>query len=142
MPGKQARTEDAPQPSGPYSQAIIANGFVYTAGQTPHNPANWDLVGESIEKQTEQTMRNIAAVLYASGSDLSQVVKATVHLQNPERDFDGFNQTYQKFVSDPYPARTTVGSHLGDFLVEIDVVALAPKTRPTDGSELGAGHHR
>ncbi|WAM14545.1 RidA family protein [Rhodococcus sp. JS3073] len=127
MNRQHVSTEHAPRPAGHYSQAIIAGGVLYTAGQTPHHPNTWELVGTTIEEQTEQAMRNLAAVLESCGSDFSHVVKATVHLQNPARDFTGFNETYQKFVSHPYPARTTVGSHLGDFLVEIDVVALCPE---------------
>jgi len=117
-------TEGAPPPSGPYSQGIEANGFYFTAGQTPHDPVTDACVGETIQEQTEQTFRNLSAVLAARGLDLSHVVKATVHLKHPERDFDGFNDVYQRLVPAPYPVRTTVGSVLGDFLVEIDVVAV------------------
>jgi 2-iminobutanoate/2-iminopropanoate deaminase len=70
-----------------------------------------------------------APVLGAHGLDFSHVVKATVHLHHPGRDFAGFNATYELFVEAPYPARTTVGSYLGDFLVEIDVVAAIPEHR-------------
>ncbi|WP_104091656.1 RidA family protein [Arthrobacter sp. GMC3] len=122
----QIITDKAPVPAGPYSQAIAANGFLYTAGQTPHHPVTDDTVGETIGEQTRQAMENLAAVLAAHGLDFSHVVKATVHLQEPGRDFDGFNAVYKEFVSTPYPARTTVGSFLGDFLVEIDAVAVIP----------------
>ena len=72
-------------------------------------------------------MKNLAAVLNAHGLDFSHVVKATVHLHHPGRDFAGFNATYEKLVQHPYPARTTAGSFLGDFLVEIDAVAAIPQ---------------
>lgn len=85
-------------------------------------------MGATIGEQTVQTMKNVKAVLSAHGLDNSHVVKATVHLHHPGRDFDGFNTVYQEFVSAPFPARTTVGSFLGDFLVEIDVVAVIPTT--------------
>ncbi|WP_018775504.1 RidA family protein [Arthrobacter sp. 131MFCol6.1] len=126
MSRQQISTDLAPSPAGPYSQAIAANGFLYTAGQTPHHPATGDTVGATIEEQTAQTMANLAAVLGGHGLDFSHVVKATVHLHHPGRDFDGFNAIYAGFFEAPYPARTTVGSFLGDFLVEIDVVAAIP----------------
>lgn len=123
---QQVTTDLAPSPAGPYSQAIAANGFLFTAGQTPHDPVTGDTVGTSIEEQTEQAMKNLAAVLAGHGLDFSHVVKTTVHLHHPGRDFPGFNATYERFVEAPYPARTTVGSFLGDFLVEIDAIAAIP----------------
>lgn len=126
MPRQQVSTDRAPSPAGPYSQAIIANGFLYTAGQTPHDPVTGRTVGTSIEEQTVQTMKNLAAVLHGHKLNFSHVIKATVHLHHPGRDVAGFNAVYQEFVEAPYPARTTVGSFLGDFLVEIDVVAALP----------------
>ena len=126
MSRQKISTGLAPSPAGPYSQAIAANGFLYTAGQTPHHPATGEPVGSTIEEQTAQTMKNLAAVLGGHGLDFSHVVKATVHLHHPGRDFDGFNAIYAEFIEAPYPARTTVGSFLGDFLVEIDVVAVIP----------------
>ncbi|WP_235506100.1 RidA family protein [Arthrobacter sp. Leaf337] len=71
-------------------------------------------------------VKNLAAVLAGHGLDFSHVVKTTVHLHHPGRDFPGFNAAYEAFVETPYPARTTVGSFLGDFLVEIDTVAAIP----------------
>lgn len=126
MSRQQVVTSLAPSPAGPYSQAIVANGFLFTAGQTPHDPISDERVGITIEEQTIQTMKNLGEVLSAHGLDFSHVVKATVHLHHPGRDFDGFNAIYEKYVEAPYPARTTVGSFLGDFLVEIDVVAAIP----------------
>jgi 2-iminobutanoate/2-iminopropanoate deaminase len=124
---QQVTTDRAPMPAGPYSQAIAANGFLFTAGQTPHDPVTDETVGTTIEEQTVQAMENLAAVLAAHGLDFSHVVKTTVHLHHPGRDFAGFNTTYEKLVQAPYPARTTVGSFLGDFLVEIDAVAALPE---------------
>ncbi|ALE06768.1 endoribonuclease L-PSP [Arthrobacter sp. ERGS1:01] len=123
----QITTDKAPVPAGPYSQAIAANGFLYTAGQTPHHPVTDETVGTTIGEQTVQAMTNLGEVLAAHGLDFSHVVKATVHLHHPGRDFDGFNAVYEEFVQAPFPARTTVGSFLGDFLVEIDVVAAIPQ---------------
>ncbi|WP_369046755.1 RidA family protein [Sinomonas sp. P10A9] len=123
MTRHQVLTDLAPTSAGPYSQAIAANGFLFTAGQTPHDPVTGRTVGTTIGEQTVQAMKNLAAVLEAHGLDFSHVVRATVHLHHPGRDFAGFNASYEEFVVPPYPARTTVGSFLGDFLVEIDVVA-------------------
>ncbi|WP_235835493.1 MULTISPECIES: RidA family protein [Arthrobacter] len=124
---RQITTSLAPGPAGPYSQAIAANGFLYTAGQTPHDPITGERVGTTIEEQTVQAMRNVSEVLAAHQLDFGHVVKATVHLHHPGRDFPGFNAIYEEFVVAPFPARTTVGSFLGDFLVEIDVVAVIPE---------------
>ncbi|MEU4231036.1 Rid family detoxifying hydrolase [Nonomuraea sp. NPDC026600] len=121
-------TDLAPRPAGPYSQAIAVNGFVYTAGQTPHHPVTGEAIGTTIEEQTRQTIENLKAVLAAGGLALTDVVKATVHLHEPERDRSGFNAVYGEYFSSPYPVRTTVGSFLGNFLVEIDVVAAIPAT--------------
>jgi 2-iminobutanoate/2-iminopropanoate deaminase len=116
-------TTGAPAPAGAYSQSVVSHGLLFTAGQTPHDPQSGDLVGETIEEQTERALENIRAILAAYRVDFSHVVKATVHLHNAVRDFEGFNATYEKFMVAPYPVRTTVGSLLGGFLVEIDVIA-------------------
>lgn len=122
---QEVRTDDAPRPAGAYSQGIVANGFLYTAGFGPQDPSTGK-VPETIEEQTAQVMRNVQAVLGVHGLTFADVVKATVHLQNLHRDFPGFNATYESFVQRPYPVRTTVGSDLADILVEIDVVAALP----------------
>jgi 2-iminobutanoate/2-iminopropanoate deaminase len=120
---RQITTSDAPQPSGSYSQGVVANGFLYTAGFGPLDPASGSVVGDSIEEQTGLTLRNIGAVLREVGLDYSDVVKVTVHLQHLDRDFAGFDATYRRTFSAPLPVRTTVGSTLAGILVEIDVVA-------------------
>jgi 2-iminobutanoate/2-iminopropanoate deaminase len=116
------RTENAPQPAGPYSQGIVANGFFYTAGFGPQDPANGGAVAESVADQTRQVLRNIQAVLAERGLTLDDCVKSTVHLADLA-DFAEFNGAYQEFFAEPYPVRTTVGSQLANILVEIDVVA-------------------
>lgn len=115
-------TPKAAVPRAPISQGFIANGFVFTAGFGPHDPVTNELP-EGIEAQTRGALANVAATLAEVGLDLSDVVKATVHLAEPDRDFDGFNATYAEVVPVPYPVRTTVGSILKGILVEIDVVA-------------------
>jgi 2-iminobutanoate/2-iminopropanoate deaminase len=125
MSREKIETPDAPRPAGAYSQGIVAGGFLYTAGFGPQDPATGKVAGDTIEAQTEQVMKNVAATLAAHHLDFSHVVKATVHLADLHRDFAGFNATYEKFLTAPYPVRTTVGSTLAGILVEIDVVAVA-----------------
>jgi len=119
------RTTNAPQPAGPYSQGIEANGFLYTAGFGPQDPATGAL-GETVADQTRQVLRNIAAVLAERGLTLDDCVKTTVHLAHLA-DFAEFNTAYAEFFTEPYPVRTTVGSQLYGILVEIDVVAAIPQ---------------
>jgi reactive intermediate/imine deaminase len=118
------RTSGAPQPAGPYSQGIVANGFFYTAGFGPQDPAT-GTVPDGVAGQTRQVLRNIGAVLAERGLTLDDCVKTTVHLADLA-DFAEFNAAYQEFFSAPYPVRTTVGSQLAGILVEIDVVAALP----------------
>lgn len=123
MPMRRLQVEGAPAPGGAYSQAIEANGFLYTAGFGPIDPQTGDIVGDEVGEQTRQVMRNIGAVLQAAGLGFDDVVKATVHLADVARDFAGFNAAYAEFFTDGFPVRTTVGSTLPRILVEIDVVA-------------------
>jgi 2-iminobutanoate/2-iminopropanoate deaminase len=123
VPKTNVTTGRAPQPAGPYSQGIVANGFLYTAGFGPQDPAT-GTVPESVGDQTRQVLRNIQAVLAERGADLDDIVKVTTHLQHLKRDFDEYSSAYREFFSEPFPVRTTVGSDLMDILVEIDVVAV------------------
>lgn len=120
---KFIRTDKAPLPGGAYSQGIVLNGLLFTAGVGPIDPVSGQLVGTTIEEQTHQVMKNLGAILQSAGFDYSDVVKATVHLHDLERDFAGFNQTYQQYFNDNLPVRTTVGSTLKNILVEIDFIA-------------------
>jgi 2-iminobutanoate/2-iminopropanoate deaminase len=117
------QTSGAPKPGGVYSQAIEWNGLLFTAGVTPVDPNTGAVVGATIEEQTERVLESLAAILAEAGLGLADVLKTTVHLADPARDFDGFNRTYQRYFEPPYPARTTVGSGLRGILVEIDLVA-------------------
>jgi 2-iminobutanoate/2-iminopropanoate deaminase len=123
---EQVRTQDAPNPVGPYSQAIRANGFVFASGQIALDPATNQIVEGGIQSQTERVMQNLHAVLSAAGSDLNRVVKTTVYLADMN-EFTAMNEIYGKFFGEPAPARSTVEvSRLPkDVRVEIDVVALA-----------------
>jgi reactive intermediate/imine deaminase len=124
---------DLPPPAGPYSHVVEAGGVVWTAGFGPQDPATGQ-VPDGIERQTEQVIDNLETALRAVGLGLGDVVKATVHLQDDERDFEGLNAVYARRFPQPYPVRTTVGSTLPGILVEVDVVAV----RPTSG-EGGSG---
>jgi 2-iminobutanoate/2-iminopropanoate deaminase len=118
-------TKDAPQAIGPYSQAIKANGFIFTSGQIAIDPATQQVVGGDIAAQTERVLRNVSEVLEAAGSGLGKVVRSTVFLKNMN-DFAAMNQVYAKYFSSAPPARSTieVARLPKDVLVEIDVIAL------------------
>jgi 2-iminobutanoate/2-iminopropanoate deaminase len=121
------RTEAAPAPfqGAPYSQAIVANGFVFVSGQLALRPGDKELTGGSIEEQTEQVIANLRAILEAAGSGLDRLVKTTVFLQNLG-DFQGMNGVYAAHVGDNPPARSTVevAKLPSGALVEIEAVAL------------------
>lgn len=121
MAKQQIRTDNTPAPSGAYSQGIRVGNWVFVAGQGPRNPQT-GAQGETIEEQTEQTIKNVAAILEAAGASLADVVKSTVHLSDLAL-FERYNVVYQRMLPDPKPVRTTVGSQLNNILVEIDVIA-------------------
>jgi len=120
--------DGAPTPAGPYSHAVAANGFLYTAGFGPTDPATGKTVGDDVAEQTRQVLRNVGTVLAAAGLGFEHVVKSTVHLADVARDFAAFNAAYAEFFTNGFPVRTTVGSTLPNILVEIDVVAAFPHT--------------
>jgi enamine deaminase RidA (YjgF/YER057c/UK114 family) len=97
---------------------------VFTAGVGPHDPASGEIVGSTIEEQTQQALLNLEAVLSARELGRDDVVKVTVHLEELDRDFAGFDAAYRKFFRDPFPVRTTVGSRLDGILLEIDCIAM------------------
>lgn len=103
---KKIETDKAPAAIGPYSQAMVSGGLVFTSGQIPIDPATGEVVVADIFLQTEQVMKNLRAVLEAAGSDLTRVVKATCFLANME-DFDAFNVIYSKYMASR-PARSCV----------------------------------
>lgn len=120
-------TDAAPKAIGPYSQAVIANGFVFCSGQIPLDPATMQVVGDTVEAQTERVMQNLDAVLRAAGTDLAHAVRTTIFLQDMG-DFVAVNGVYGRyFPSDP-PARATVqvARLPRDVKVEIDLVAVLP----------------
>ncbi|MFO7320687.1 MAG: RidA family protein [Chloroflexota bacterium] len=119
------QTDKAPAAVGPYSQAIVANGMVFTAGQVPLDPSTGKLVEGDIRAQTTQVLKNVQAVLEAAGSSLDKVVKTTVFLKDLN-DFAAMNETYAQFFTNQPPARSTVQvARLPlDALVEIETIAL------------------
>ena len=119
-------TNDGPKAIGPYSQAIKANGLVFVSGQVCLDPQTQQLINGDVAAQTERVLQNIAAILTAAGSSLSQVVKTTVFLKSMN-DFVAMNEVYGRhFTADP-PARSTVevARLPKDVLVEVEVIALA-----------------
>ena len=120
---EKVATLNAPQAIGPYSQAIKVGDLVFTSGQIPLNPATGEMVGTTIEEQTEQVMKNLGAVLEASGSSFAKAIKTTCFLANIS-DFASFNSVYAKYFTEK-PARSCVA--VKDLpkgaLVEVEVIA-------------------
>ncbi len=117
------RTGAAPKPGGPYSQAVVAGGFVFVAGQDGRAPSTGTRPA-GIEAQTRQALTNIEAILKQAGSSLENVVKVSVFL-NDINDFEAMNGVYSGFFPKDPPVRTTIQTRFrGDMLVEIDVIAL------------------
>ncbi len=117
-------TNDAPKAIGPYSQAIVFNGLVYTAGQVALDPATGAMTEGDVKAQTERVMKNLQAVLAAAHTSLGRVIKTTVFLADMN-DFAAMNEVYGKHFGDHKPARSTVAVKTlpKNALVEIDVVA-------------------
>jgi 2-iminobutanoate/2-iminopropanoate deaminase len=122
---KVVATKEAPQAIGPYSQAIKAGGFVFTAGQIPIDPATGKLIEGDVKAQTERVLKNLSAVLAAAGSGMDRVVKTTVFLKNMS-DFPAMNEVYGQFFKNEPPSRSTVqvAALPKEALIEIDVAAL------------------
>jgi 2-iminobutanoate/2-iminopropanoate deaminase len=128
MSKQVVRTEAAPAPfqGAPYNQAIIANGFVFVAGQLGLAPGSAEVVDGGIGAQTERVFANLRAILEAAGSSLERVVKTTVFLRNLD-DFPAMNEVYASQIGGVPPARSTVevGRLPAGALVEIEAIALA-----------------
>ena len=118
-------TKDAPQAIGPYSQAIKANGLIFTSGQIAIDPTTQQVITGDVGAQTDRVLRNLSEILEAAGSGLGKVVRATVFLKNMS-EFAAMNEVYGKYFSTAPPARSTVEVVRlpKDVLVEIDVIAL------------------
>jgi 2-iminobutanoate/2-iminopropanoate deaminase len=120
----QVQTDKAPAAIGPYSQATVANDFLFSAGQIAIDPATGQLIGGDIVAQTERVMQNLQAILEATGAGWESVVKTTVYL-NDLADFPTVNEIYGKWIGSARPARSTVqvSALPRGALVEIDLVA-------------------
>lgn len=120
----QIQTANAPAAIGPYSQGIVAGGFIFTAGQIALDPATGEIVQGGVREQTIRVMRNLAAVLESAGAGWDDVVKTTVYLQDMN-DFPVVNEIYGETLGDARPARATVqvAALPRGVLVEIDAIA-------------------
>lgn len=121
-------SSDAPQPVGPYSQAVLSGDFVFVSGNVGTEPGSGAL-SDSIEAQTRQTLKNIGALLAEAGCDYSDVVKTTCFITDAA-NFSAFNDVYREFFPLPFPARSTIVCELvlDGLLVEIEVIARRPAT--------------
>jgi len=120
------QTAEAPQAIGPYSQAVKIGKWIFLSGQIPLHPQTMQMVGETVEEQTEQVMKNLRAVLAQEKLTLQSVVKTTIFLKNMS-DFPKVNAVYERFLEAPYPARATieVAALPKGALVEIEAIACA-----------------
>ena len=131
-------------PMGAYSQGWRAGDFIFVTGTGPVDPVSGKMAGDTIEQQTEQTISNMEAILEADGATLTDVVKVTVHLNDPSL-FPRYNAVYAKRFSKPYPVRTTVGSDLSaapGMLIEIDCTAYKPQRAQRKKAKSGARKRR
>ena len=129
MPIRSLQTDKAPAAIGPYAQAVVASGLLFTAGQIALDPASMQVVEGDVAVQTEQVLRNLGAVLASAGATWTDVVKSTVYLTDM-RDFPRMNEVYARAMGDARPARSTVqvsGLPRG-VLVEIDLIAALPSS--------------
>lgn len=124
MSKRAIQTDAAPKAIGPYSQAVDIGDLIFISGQIPLDPDTMEVVGTDIQEQTDRVMKNIDAILQKASLGFSDVVKFTIYLTDLN-DFDVLNQTYAKYLAEPYPARATVEvSKLPKGVkVEIDVIA-------------------
>ena len=118
-------TDQAPKAIGPYSQAIRAAGMIFTSGQIAIDPATQQVIAGDVVAQTDRVLKNLAAILHASGSSLDKVLRCTVFLKNIA-DFAAMNEVYGRHFTQTPPARSTVevARLPKDVLIEIDVIAL------------------
>jgi 2-iminobutanoate/2-iminopropanoate deaminase len=130
MTRRAVSSDQAPNALGPYSQAIVANGFVFCSGTAGIDPAT-GAIPEGIEAQTEQALLNLAAVLAAAGASMDDVVKTTIFYADVE-DFSRLNQVYAQHMPDPPPARSAP-AHVRlprGLLVSIEAIAVLPDVSP------------
>jgi 2-iminobutanoate/2-iminopropanoate deaminase len=127
MPTKRlgiVAADGAPKAIGPYSQAIVVDGMVYTAGQIPLDPVTGAIVGKTTAEQAEQVLKNLAVILKSAGSGLHRVVKTTVYLVDMA-DFPAMNEVYAKHFAAHKPARSTVQAAALPKAVRVEIDAIA-----------------
>jgi 2-iminobutanoate/2-iminopropanoate deaminase len=124
MPKEIVSTDDAPKGLAGYSQAVKANGLVFVSGQGPFDPATGDVVGETIQEQTRQCLRNVEAILKAAGSSIDSVVQATFILDD-ESDFPGMNEEWSRWFLDQPPARQGAQLPIRPKGMRISIAAIA-----------------
>ena len=124
MSKKTVYTKDAPEPIGPYSQAIQFNNLIFTSGQIPIDPVSGQFIDGDIKAQTKQTIRNIENILTAGGSDISKVIKVTVYLKDIN-EFAAMNEIYEEYFGKSKPARSTIEAAKlpKGALIELDAIA-------------------
>jgi 2-iminobutanoate/2-iminopropanoate deaminase len=121
---KPVQTNKAPKPIGPYSQAIVDNGFVFVSGQGCINPSTGQVERGDTRSETRRVFENLKTILEAAGSSLTRVVKCNVYLRDIN-DFQAMNEVYASYFEPPYPARTTIqaGALPAGIAVEIECIA-------------------
>ena len=124
---KTIQTTKAPAATGPYSQAVEANAFVFASGQLGINPATGEFVEGDVQAQTRQALTNARAIMNEAGLDLNNVIKTTVFLSDMA-NFAAMNEIYAEFFSEPYPARSAVAVKTlpKNALVEVECIAVRP----------------
>lgn len=121
---KRIHTDEAPAAIGPYAQATVVNGLLFTSGQVPLDAQTGEIVGTTVKEQTAQVLKNLEAILVASNSDFNHVIKTTCFLKDMNQ-FAAFNDVYATVFTDSLPARSAVevARLPKDVLVEIEVIA-------------------
>ena len=117
-------TDGAPKAIGPYSQAVVVDGMVYTAGQIALDPKTGGIVGQTTPEQTEQVLKNLGAILEAAGSGFELVVKTTVYLADMA-DFPAMNEVYTRYFPNHKPARSTVQAAALPKAARVEIDAIA-----------------
>jgi len=118
------KTDQAPGAIGPYSQAVAVDGWVFCSGQIPMDPSTGELIAGDIAAQTDQVLKNVAAVMDAAGASLSNIVKTTVFLSDMD-DFAGMNEVYARHFGDHRPARAAVAVRTLPKNVDVEIEAIA-----------------
>jgi 2-iminobutanoate/2-iminopropanoate deaminase len=139
MTRRAASSPDAPEALGPYSQAVVANGFVFVSGTAGIDPRTGE-VADGIQAQTEQALRNVAAILEAAGSSMSELVKVTIMYTDVE-DFGRINEVYARHVPDPPPARSAPANvrFPRGILISIDAIATVSDQAVPSTQEVSEG---